>query len=64
MTPNVVFLYADHWTVLMASCTATASEDKIARCVELLLSRNVDPNVADRWGRNLQMCFKDFLRNT
>ncbi|XP_037539158.1 ankyrin repeat, SAM and basic leucine zipper domain-containing protein 1 [Nematolebias whitei] len=36
----------DHWTVLMASCTASASEDRIARCVELLLSRNVDPNVA------------------
>ncbi|XP_013865720.1 ankyrin repeat, SAM and basic leucine zipper domain-containing protein 1 [Austrofundulus limnaeus] len=38
----------DHWTVLMASCTASASEDKMARCVELLLSRNVDPNVAER----------------
>uniref|UniRef100_A0A673CI75 Ankyrin repeat, SAM and basic leucine zipper domain containing 1 n=1 Tax=Sphaeramia orbicularis TaxID=375764 RepID=A0A673CI75_9TELE len=38
----------DHWTVLMASCTASASEDKIARCVELLLSRNADPNVTDR----------------
>ncbi|XP_056242534.1 ankyrin repeat, SAM and basic leucine zipper domain-containing protein 1 [Seriola aureovittata] len=38
----------DHWTVLMASCTASASEDRIARCVELLLSRNADPNMADR----------------
>ncbi|KAM7397189.1 hypothetical protein PAMP_020181 [Pampus punctatissimus] len=38
----------DHWTVLMSSCTASASEDKIARCVELLLSRNADPNMADR----------------
>ncbi|XP_067446744.1 ankyrin repeat, SAM and basic leucine zipper domain-containing protein 1 isoform X1 [Thunnus thynnus] len=38
----------DHWTVLMASCTASAGEDKIARCVELLLSRNADPNVVDR----------------
>ncbi|XP_044048767.1 ankyrin repeat, SAM and basic leucine zipper domain-containing protein 1 [Siniperca chuatsi] len=38
----------DHWTLLMASCTASASEDKIARCVELLLSRNADPNVVDR----------------
>uniref|UniRef100_A0A3P8PQW6 SAM domain-containing protein n=1 Tax=Astatotilapia calliptera TaxID=8154 RepID=A0A3P8PQW6_ASTCA len=38
----------DHWTVLMASCTASASEDKIARCVELLLSRNADPNMVDR----------------
>ncbi|KAK2842714.1 hypothetical protein Q5P01_012914 [Channa striata] len=37
----------DHWTVLMGSCTAIASEDKIARCVELLLSRNADPNMAD-----------------
>ncbi|XP_051916340.1 ankyrin repeat, SAM and basic leucine zipper domain-containing protein 1 [Hippocampus zosterae] len=38
----------DGWTVLMASCTASAKEDKIARCVELLLSRNADPNLADR----------------
>ncbi|XP_054476577.1 ankyrin repeat, SAM and basic leucine zipper domain-containing protein 1 isoform X2 [Anoplopoma fimbria] len=38
----------DHWTVLMASCTASASEDKIARCVEILLSRNADPNMVDR----------------
>ncbi|XP_028286032.1 ankyrin repeat, SAM and basic leucine zipper domain-containing protein 1 [Parambassis ranga] len=37
----------DHYTVLMASCTASASEDKIARCVELLLSRNADPNMVD-----------------
>ncbi|XP_053175444.1 ankyrin repeat, SAM and basic leucine zipper domain-containing protein 1 [Scomber japonicus] len=38
----------DHWTVLMASCTASAGEDKITRCVELLLSRNADPNMLDR----------------
>uniref|UniRef100_A0A3P8T0Q9 Ankyrin repeat, SAM and basic leucine zipper domain containing 1 n=1 Tax=Amphiprion percula TaxID=161767 RepID=A0A3P8T0Q9_AMPPE len=38
----------DHFTVLMASCTASASEDKIACCVELLLSRNADPNMVDR----------------
>ncbi|XP_004086272.1 ankyrin repeat, SAM and basic leucine zipper domain-containing protein 1 isoform X1 [Oryzias latipes] len=38
----------DQWSVLMASCTASASEDKITRCVELLLSRNADPNVVDR----------------
>ncbi|XP_033491723.1 ankyrin repeat, SAM and basic leucine zipper domain-containing protein 1 [Epinephelus lanceolatus] len=38
----------DNWTVLMASCTASASEDKIARCVEILLSRNADPNMVDR----------------
>ncbi|XP_029009927.1 ankyrin repeat, SAM and basic leucine zipper domain-containing protein 1 isoform X1 [Betta splendens] len=41
-------LLSDCWTVLMASCTASASEDKIARCVELLLSRNADPNMVDR----------------
>ncbi|XP_028306277.1 ankyrin repeat, SAM and basic leucine zipper domain-containing protein 1 [Gouania willdenowi] len=38
----------DNWTVLMASCTASASEDKIAACVGLLLSRKADPNMADR----------------
>ncbi|XP_068458315.1 ankyrin repeat, SAM and basic leucine zipper domain-containing protein 1 isoform X2 [Clinocottus analis] len=38
----------DHWTVLMASCTASDTEDKIARCVEILLSRNADPNMEDR----------------
>ncbi|TKS73888.1 SAM and basic leucine zipper domain-containing protein 1 Germ cell-specific ankyrin [Collichthys lucidus] len=37
-----------HWTVLMASTTASASEDKIALCVELLLTRNADPNMVDR----------------
>ncbi|XP_041853243.1 ankyrin repeat, SAM and basic leucine zipper domain-containing protein 1 [Melanotaenia boesemani] len=38
----------DCWTILMASCTASASEDKIARCVEFLLTRSADPNMADR----------------
>ncbi|XP_061578723.1 ankyrin repeat, SAM and basic leucine zipper domain-containing protein 1 [Cololabis saira] len=38
----------DHSTVLMVSCTATATEDKIACCVELLLSRSADPNMVDR----------------
>ncbi|KAM9376222.1 ankyrin repeat, SAM and basic leucine zipper domain-containing protein 1 [Pholidichthys leucotaenia] len=38
----------DHWTVLMASCTASTSEDNIVRCVGLLLSRNADPNMVDR----------------
>ncbi|XP_077104991.1 ankyrin repeat, SAM and basic leucine zipper domain-containing protein 1 [Siphateles boraxobius] len=39
----------DHYTVLMAACTATsASEEKISRCVALLLSRNADPNVCNR----------------
>lgn len=46
-----MFLSTDHWTVLMVSCTASASEDKIACCIELLLSRNADLNMADRWGR-------------
>ncbi|XP_051512794.1 ankyrin repeat, SAM and basic leucine zipper domain-containing protein 1-like [Myxocyprinus asiaticus] len=39
----------DHYTVLMAACTATSAlEEKIARCVALLLSRNADPNVSNR----------------
>uniref|UniRef100_A0A665UI84 Ankyrin repeat, SAM and basic leucine zipper domain containing 1 n=1 Tax=Echeneis naucrates TaxID=173247 RepID=A0A665UI84_ECHNA len=38
----------DHWTVLMASCTASADEEKIVHCVELLLSRHADPNMVDR----------------
>ncbi|XP_075883311.1 ankyrin repeat, SAM and basic leucine zipper domain-containing protein 1 [Nelusetta ayraudi] len=41
-------LSKDHWTVLMASITASAREDQIASCVDLLLSRKADPNVADR----------------
>uniref|UniRef100_A0A3P8ZZH3 Ankyrin repeat, SAM and basic leucine zipper domain-containing protein 1 n=1 Tax=Esox lucius TaxID=8010 RepID=A0A3P8ZZH3_ESOLU len=38
----------DQHTVLMAACTASASEDKMVRCVELLLSRNADPNTFNR----------------
>ncbi|XP_050991344.1 ankyrin repeat, SAM and basic leucine zipper domain-containing protein 1 isoform X2 [Labeo rohita] len=39
----------DHYTVLMAACTAaSASEEMISRCVALLLSRNADPNVCNR----------------
>ncbi|XP_029524743.1 ankyrin repeat, SAM and basic leucine zipper domain-containing protein 1 isoform X1 [Oncorhynchus nerka] len=38
----------DQYTVLMAACTASASEDKIVQCVELLLSRNADPNTFTR----------------
>lgn len=38
----------DHWTVLMACCAASAPEDKICSCMELLLSRNADPNMVDR----------------
>ncbi|XP_053741883.1 ankyrin repeat, SAM and basic leucine zipper domain-containing protein 1 [Synchiropus splendidus] len=37
----------DNWTVLMAGCVAAASEDEVSRCVELLLSRNADPNMGD-----------------
>ncbi|XP_056429823.1 ankyrin repeat, SAM and basic leucine zipper domain-containing protein 1 isoform X2 [Hyla sarda] len=38
----------DTFTVLMSACTAHASEENIVKCVELLLSRNVDPNVCCR----------------
>ncbi|KAJ7329699.1 hypothetical protein JRQ81_015873 [Phrynocephalus forsythii] len=38
----------DQYTVLMAACTACASEDKILKCVELLLTRNANPNAACR----------------
>ncbi|KAG8577543.1 hypothetical protein GDO81_010215 [Engystomops pustulosus] len=38
----------DNFTVLMAACSARASEEKIVKCVELLLSRNVNPNVCCR----------------
>ncbi|XP_073429453.1 ankyrin repeat, SAM and basic leucine zipper domain-containing protein 1 isoform X1 [Dendrobates tinctorius] len=38
----------DTFTVLMAACTANASEEHIVKCVELLLSRNVSPNVCCR----------------
>uniref|UniRef100_A0A8C8BIU2 Uncharacterized protein n=1 Tax=Otus sunia TaxID=257818 RepID=A0A8C8BIU2_9STRI len=35
----------DKYTVLMAACTAHASEENILKTVELLLSRNADPNL-------------------
>nr|XP_056702474.1 ankyrin repeat, SAM and basic leucine zipper domain-containing protein 1 [Euleptes europaea] len=38
----------DQYTVLMAVCTARASEEQILKCVELLLSRNADPNASCR----------------
>ncbi|KAL7871277.1 hypothetical protein SRHO_G00087740 [Serrasalmus rhombeus] len=39
----------DNYTVLMAACTAnSATEEKIAKCVALLLSRNADPNIYSR----------------
>ncbi|XP_063164944.1 ankyrin repeat, SAM and basic leucine zipper domain-containing protein 1 [Candoia aspera] len=36
----------DHYTVLMAACTAYGSEEQILKSVELLLSRNANPNAA------------------
>ncbi|NXR80048.1 ASZ1 protein, partial [Pycnonotus jocosus] len=38
----------DKYTVLMAACTAQASEENILNTVELLLSRNADPNLTCR----------------
>ncbi|XP_072291687.1 ankyrin repeat, SAM and basic leucine zipper domain-containing protein 1 [Eucyclogobius newberryi] len=43
-----VLLLSDHWTVLMSCCMASAPEDKICTCLDLLLSRNADPNMLDR----------------
>uniref|UniRef100_A0A452H8D0 Ankyrin repeat, SAM and basic leucine zipper domain-containing protein 1 n=1 Tax=Gopherus agassizii TaxID=38772 RepID=A0A452H8D0_9SAUR len=38
----------DQYTVLMAACTARASEEQILKTVELLLSRNANPSVVCR----------------
>ncbi|XP_065515306.1 ankyrin repeat, SAM and basic leucine zipper domain-containing protein 1 isoform X3 [Lathamus discolor] len=38
----------DKYTVLMAACTAHTSEENILKTVELLLSRNADPNLTCR----------------
>nr|A4D7T3.1 RecName: Full=Ankyrin repeat, SAM and basic leucine zipper domain-containing protein 1; AltName: Full=Germ cell-specific ankyrin, SAM and basic leucine zipper domain-containing protein [Notamacropus eugenii]ABA02587.1 GASZ [Notamacropus eugenii] len=38
----------DQYTILMAACAAHASESQILKTVELLLSRNANPNVACR----------------
>ncbi|XP_072551933.1 ankyrin repeat, SAM and basic leucine zipper domain-containing protein 1 [Salminus brasiliensis] len=39
----------DDYTVLMAACTANSTtEEKIVKCVALLLSRNADPNIYNR----------------
>ncbi|XP_037693691.1 ankyrin repeat, SAM and basic leucine zipper domain-containing protein 1 [Choloepus didactylus] len=38
----------DKQTVLITACSARGSEERILKCVELLLSRNADPNVACR----------------
>ncbi|XP_029951641.1 ankyrin repeat, SAM and basic leucine zipper domain-containing protein 1 [Salarias fasciatus] len=42
-------------TALMMCCTASATEDSIASCMELLLTRNADPNVVDRSGTSCLM---------
>ncbi|XP_069758920.1 ankyrin repeat, SAM and basic leucine zipper domain-containing protein 1 isoform X1 [Narcine bancroftii] len=36
----------DQYTVLMATCASSESEEKVMKCVELLLSRNADPHTA------------------
>ncbi|KAM6201007.1 ankyrin repeat, SAM and basic leucine zipper domain-containing protein 1 isoform 2-T2 [Rhynchocyon petersi] len=38
----------DKQTVLITACSARGSQEQILKCVELLLSRNADPNVACR----------------
>ncbi|NWX14300.1 ASZ1 protein, partial [Aegotheles bennettii] len=38
----------DKYNVLMAACTAHASEENVLKTVELLLSRNADPNLTCR----------------
>ncbi|XP_010387636.1 ankyrin repeat, SAM and basic leucine zipper domain-containing protein 1 [Rhinopithecus roxellana] len=38
----------DKQTILITACSAHGSEEQILKCVELLLSRNADPNVACR----------------
>uniref|UniRef100_A0A8C9LBR8 Uncharacterized protein n=1 Tax=Pavo cristatus TaxID=9049 RepID=A0A8C9LBR8_PAVCR len=43
----------DKYTVLMAACAAHASEKKILKTAELLLSRNVDPNLTCRYKKSL-----------
>ncbi|XP_007952694.1 ankyrin repeat, SAM and basic leucine zipper domain-containing protein 1 [Orycteropus afer afer] len=38
----------DKQTVLITACSARGSQEQVLKCVELLLSRNADPNVACR----------------
>ncbi|XP_050001876.1 ankyrin repeat, SAM and basic leucine zipper domain-containing protein 1 isoform X1 [Alexandromys fortis] len=38
----------DKLTILITACSARGSEEHVLKCVELLLSRNADPNVACR----------------
>uniref|UniRef100_A0A4W4HAT6 Ankyrin repeat, SAM and basic leucine zipper domain-containing protein 1 n=1 Tax=Electrophorus electricus TaxID=8005 RepID=A0A4W4HAT6_ELEEL len=50
----------DHYTVLMAACTAnSANEEKIAKCVALLLSRNADPNAYNSHRTSLMLAARD-----
>uniref|UniRef100_UPI00398E616B ankyrin repeat, SAM and basic leucine zipper domain-containing protein 1 isoform X1 n=2 Tax=Pristiophorus japonicus TaxID=55135 RepID=UPI00398E616B len=37
----------DQYTVLMAACASSESEEKVLNCVELLLSRNAKPNTSN-----------------
>ncbi|XP_015207849.1 ankyrin repeat, SAM and basic leucine zipper domain-containing protein 1 isoform X2 [Lepisosteus oculatus] len=39
----------DQYTVLMSACIASAPEEQIVKCVELLLSRNADPNAFNKY---------------
>nr|AAF30297.1 putative ankyrin-related protein [Mus musculus] len=38
----------DKLTILISACSARGSEEQVLKCVELLLSRNADPNTACR----------------
>ncbi|XP_078424690.1 ankyrin repeat, SAM and basic leucine zipper domain-containing protein 1 [Cetorhinus maximus] len=38
----------DQYTVLMAACASNESEEKVVKCIELLLSRNANPNTSSR----------------
>ncbi|XP_072341349.1 ankyrin repeat, SAM and basic leucine zipper domain-containing protein 1 isoform X2 [Scyliorhinus torazame] len=38
----------DQYTVLMAACASNEAEEKVAKCTELLLSRNANPNTLSR----------------
>ncbi|XP_059834264.1 ankyrin repeat, SAM and basic leucine zipper domain-containing protein 1 isoform X2 [Hypanus sabinus] len=48
-TPLMYAASIDQYSVLMAACASTESEEKVMKCVELLLSRNANPNTASRW---------------
>ncbi|GCC26528.1 ankyrin repeat, SAM and basic leucine zipper domain-containing protein 1 [Chiloscyllium punctatum] len=38
----------DQYTVLMAACASNEPEEKVVKCIELLLSRNANPNTFSR----------------